>query len=129
MRVSLPSNIDSKLRKIGRRHMKRLWVLLLLWFGSTGLGIMIGLGRPILGIRLNSPILGLCLAGVSYAFAIAGFVYVLRKAKQDWLEMGFVCPLCGGNLYEINYSKFLEKGECHHCKQPIMETLSERCSQ
>jgi|GEM_PF-2450754 len=54
-----------------------------------------------------------------------GIVYVIRLSKKQSVALGFVCPLCGGALYDGASNRLERRGECPCCKQFIIENLNE----
>ena len=40
-----------------------------------------------------------------------GVFYLLRLARQQSVQLGFVCPLCGPSLYEPQHRRLLYHGE------------------
>ena len=56
---------------------------------------------------------------------ILGMVYVIRLSKKQSIALGFVCPLCGGVLYDGRSNRLSYRRECPCCKQFIIERLNE----
>jgi hypothetical protein len=66
----------------------------------------------------------LVLLVIAVLLEIPAFVYVCRLSEQQSIALGFVCPLCGGALYDGRDNRLGYRGECPCCKQSIIERLS-----
>ena len=110
MSYELPTRIQVARLEIIRSHNRRL----MLWIGSLVVGFII----------LNK-IPQIPLLGVFCILEAAGLIYVLRRVRKQCIDLGFVCPTCGGALYENSrYSSHLvHDGECPQCGDFIIDRL------
>ena len=56
---------------------------------------------------------------------VMGIIYVIRIGRKQSIALGFVCPLCGGALYDFGSNRLGHRGECPCCKRLIIERLNE----
>ena len=62
------------------------------------------------------------------AVEIIGFVVVIRRAKQQSVELGFACPICHGALYDGRANRLRFRGECPQCKRFVIDLLAQMSS-
>lgn len=110
---SLPPALKELRRKLARSHNIRIMVLLGLCYGIIFSALRFHPSQSVL------------LAIVFIALGIIGVIYVIRLSKRQSVELGFVCPRCGGSLYDGRSNRLGTRGECPCCKQFIIDQLNE----
>ena len=76
----------------------------------------------LLGIYwLKSVKIGAILGGVA---EVLGIFYVLRLDKRQSTRLGYVCPDCGGSLYDGKDMHLARTGQCPRCKKFIIDRLN-----
>ncbi|HSI15778.1 MAG TPA: hypothetical protein VK961_27270 [Chthoniobacter sp.] len=99
-------------RTLARSHNWRVIILGLAIIATAGIDIQT---RWANGLYIS--------LGLAIAVAVAGLVYVLHAAARQSLALGFVCPRCGGSLYDRRDNRLGQKGECPRCKAFIIDEL------
>jgi hypothetical protein len=112
MKFTLPPQISEKRRLLARSHNNRVMALLMLMFGCIFAGLYIFPRSTAL-----CWLLPVCIGEV------AGIIYVIWLSKRQSIALGFVCPLCGGALYDGRNNRLGYRGECPCCKQFIIDRL------
>lgn len=112
---NLPPNVKAMRRTLARSHNRRVLLLL-------AAIVILFISLP--ALKLAKPyrpaaIIGLCL------FGVIGIVYVIRLSKKHSIALGFVCPLCGGALYDGGDNRLGSQGVCPCCKLFIINKLNE----
>ena len=110
MSYVLPPRLQEIKLQIRSSHNRHL----MFWMGSLIIAFLIILKFP------QSPVL--------IAFIIleaAGLIYVMWRNRKQCIDLGFLCPICGGTLYENSrYSNQLVRdGECPRCGEFIIDKL------
>jgi hypothetical protein len=110
MSYELPPKLAEMKLQVSRSHNNRL----LLWMVSLAIYVFIIVKFPLLPI----PVIGL--GGL---IEIVGLIYVMWRNKKQCVQLGFICPFCGGTLYENSrYSNRLWRdGECPRCGEFILD--------
>jgi hypothetical protein len=110
MRYDLPPRLQLIKFQISDGHNRRLMVLM----GSLVIGYFILLKIPQTLLLVAFSIL-----------EAAGLIYVMWRNRRQCIDLGFVCPVCGGTLYENSkFSNRLgEDGQCPRCGEYIIDQL------
>jgi hypothetical protein len=112
MKFTLPPPMSEKRRVLARSHNNRVMAMLMLLLGCIFAGFYIFPRSAALFWLLP-----VCIGEV------AGIIYVIRLSKRQCVALGFVCPLCGGALYDGRDNRLGYRGECPCCKKFIMDRL------
>ncbi len=107
--------MDEMRRTLARSHNRRVMAL------AIGLGALLYLGVKVFPSR-QLMLAWFLVVGV---MEVAAIVYVMRLSKRQSVSIGFVCPLCGGPLYDGRDNRIGFRGECPCCKRFIMDKLGE----
>ena len=101
-----------------RSHNRRLGLMFL---------IMIAFGLPAILLLLNHQniLFVYLLFACAVLVEILGFVKILSLAKKQSLKLGFICPSCGGDLYDGRTNRLGNFGECARCKQSTIVQLGQ----
>jgi hypothetical protein len=117
MKFTLPPPMSEKRRILARSHNNRVMILLVLILGY----IFTAVALTVVGLSPRAMLHFVLLIGC--VFGVAGIVYLIRLSKRQSVALGFVCPLCGGPLYDGRDNRLGHRGECPCCKQFIMDRL------
>ena len=69
----------------------------------------------------RSVLIGWLLTGLILEIVVGLFVF--RLSKRQSIALKYVCPLCGGALYDGRENRLGRRGECPCCKKFIMDRL------
>ena len=115
MSYELPSKLSEMRTRIGHDHNNRM----LLWMGSL---IVYGILAAYATTATQIP---LWIIGFGGILEIVAIIYIACRPYQQSIELGYVCPLCGGSLWKGSnryaYDRLLDCGECPHCEQFIAD--------
>ena len=116
MMQDVPPRYIEMRRKLARNHNSRVLILFLV--------LMVFL---IAGVRLMAShrTAVYCVFGAAFLVEIAGIIFVFRLAKKQSIAMGYVCPLCGGSLYDGRDNRLGFRGECPRCKKFVVDKLQD----
>ena len=115
MNYTLPPKMRKMRRTLAASHNLRVVALMLLLCAFVVAGLLF--------FKSGLAMIGwLLVAGV---VEIALIFYIIRASKRQCVALGFVCPLCGGALYDGRSNRLGYRGECPCCKKFIMDKLSE----
>jgi hypothetical protein len=117
MKFTLPPQMSELRRTLARSHNNRVMILLVLLLGY----IFTAVALTAVGLSPRAMLYFVLFVGC--AFGVAGIVYVIRLSKRQCISLGFVCPLCGGTLYDGRDNRLGFRGECPCCKKFIMDRL------
>jgi hypothetical protein len=115
MKYTLPPKLAEIRRTLACSHNRRVLFLIVIYFVFVLAGA--------LAARPHSA--GNWVLAVGTILAVMGIIYVIRLGKKQSIALGFVCPLCGGALYDFGSNRLGRRGECPCCKQFIIERLNE----
>jgi len=118
MKFTLPPKLAAVRKTLARNHNRRV-ILLLLAMMAYIVSILQ------LDQLHHDAMLVILMAGTAL-IGIPGIIYVIRSSKRQSIALGFVCPLCGGSLYDGKSNRLGFKGECPCCKQFVIERLNEK---
>jgi hypothetical protein len=116
MKFILPPKLAAVRKTLARSHNRRVMLLLL--------ALMVFVFPAFLLAQRHRDRDLVILAVGAGLFEILGMVYVARLAKRQSIALGFVCPLCGGSLYDGRDNRLGFRGECPRCKQSIIDRLN-----
>lgn len=119
MKVTIPQKFDVLRRELARSHNRRV-MLLVLGISAIIMVAVLPLARS-QGTEIQL-VLALVVAALTGIF---GIISIIRLSKQQSVALGYVCPLCGGALYDGRSNRLGFRGECPRCKKFIIEKLSE----
>jgi len=117
MKFSLPPKLEAVRHTLARSHNRRVMLLLLLLTAFLLEGMRVSR-------HYHVGFFAVCVGGV--LMVILGIIYIVRLSKNQSVALGFVCPLCGGALYDGASNRLGFRGECPRCKQFIIEKLNEK---
>ena len=104
MKYTLPPNLAEIRRTLAQRHNRRVLFLMVVYVGFVFLGLRARVANGVLAVG-------------AIIFAVVGIIYLIRLAKKQSITLGFVCPLCGGDLYDFGSRRLDRLGECPCCKK------------
>jgi hypothetical protein len=116
MKYNLPLHLAEIRRRLARRHNRRILFLLVTMFVLILAALQFSPGHPA----------QVLLATIAMALIeIMGLIYAIRLSKKQSMVLGFVCPLCGGPLYDGRSNRLGYQGECPCCKKFIIDRLKD----
>jgi hypothetical protein len=115
MKYTLPPKLAEIRRTLARSHNRRVLFLMVIIFVFI-------LAAVIVARRHHAGVQALLLGTIP--IEVTALIYIIRIAKKQSIALGFVCPLCGGALYDFGDNRLGRKGECPCCKQFIIDKLN-----
>jgi hypothetical protein len=113
MKFTLPPQMNETRRILVRSHNNRVGLVVVPVVCGVFGGFFLFQSRSAVQIWA----LGVSVAG------IVGVICAIRLSKRQSITLGYVCPLCGGPLYDGGDNRLGNRGECPCCKKFIIDKL------